>query len=329
MSRETKRNLLLSKIKDSLVYQLVLCIILCLFVIVGFLIINNLIDKRKFKEYKIVKDINLINSIENIIVDNKNVILNGYAFMLNSDTSDNIISLFIRSMDTEKEIWFDTEQVNRPDVKEYFGGENNYYSSGFIASQDLKSLNQDEIYEIIINLDCIESNNKHGSKKTRKTVSTNRYLLNNELYDYNPEEFNMPDIDIESELLREVFSNGHLCFYNKEEGIYMYQYNNKLYYITMDNFKYNDGKTLIPYHLYTTNISKLPKERIQHKFNNPDFIFEQNEFKDEITAPYRVVIRNIPQEYPVAYITTGVYDEENNQWIWTESFHLDNLMSND
>ena len=72
-------------------------------------------------------------------------------------------------------------------------------------------------------------------------------------------------------------------------------------------------------------INKLPVERVKHGFDNFDFYFEEYEYKEEVTEPYRVAIRDIPYDYPITYILTGCYDVEKTKWFWSTSFHLDNL----
>src|SRR5699024_1926368 len=108
--------------------------------------------------------------------------------------------------------------------------------------------------------------------KVNKTVLTNRYILNGEIYSYNPFEFDKPDMNIESDILREVFTNGRLCFYQKDMGMYVYQYNDRLYWVANDNFSFNkNGLTHIPYYVYTSQVSKLPGHNIQHGLDNLTF----------------------------------------------------------
>lgn len=325
MKTNQKIRNIIKKIEASFALKLLTCVVLCFLVITVFFIMNNIIEVRNFREYKIVDEIKLINSVESIEFESDDIKLEGYAFILEKNFSKSIISVFLRNVVSEEELWLDMEQVDREDVDFYYDGGHNYKNSGFIAYKEGKSLNTDEIYEIIINIDYDETN-KDGTQNTRKTVSTNQYILGGELYSYNPIEFEMLDMDIESELLKNVFKNGVLCFYQKEEGIYVYQYEGKLYWIATDDFKFEENEeTYIIYHLYTSQVDKLPERRIQHKFDNLDFNFENYEYMDENTAPYRVAIRDIPEEYAITFIKTGVYNRENKKSYWTNRFHLEGL----
>lgn len=316
---------IIKKIKASFTLKLLICGVLCFLVITVFFIMNNIIEVRSFRKYTIVDDIKFINSVEKIIKDNHGIKLEGYAFILEKDSSESRITVFLQNVVTEDEIWLDMEQVDRWDVDSYYEGGNNYKNSGFIAFKKGETLNTDEVYEIIINIDYCESD-KNGIHNIRKTVSTNQYISGGRLYSYNPIEFDMPEISIESKLLKNVFKNGVLCLYQKEEGLYVYQYEGKLYWITTDDFRFEENeKTHIIYHLYTFKGNNLQESRIEQKYNNLDFIFENYEYTDENTSPYRVAIRDIPEEYAIMHIKTGVYNRDNKNSYWTNSLNFEVL----
>ena len=241
---EKSRENVFQKINNSKKMQIIVCVVLSAIVIIGFFVLNRIIDKNQFHKYSLTEDINIINSIENINIGKDNITIDGYAFMLETDSSKASISLFLLDVAKGEEIWLDVEQIARADVQSYFLSEYNYEQSGFHASLKDKKLKEDVCYEVIINLDYTDN----SPNKIRKTVSSNRFLLNGQLYDYNPIEFDKPDLDINSELLRKVFTEGKLCFYQKDAGMYIYQYDRKLYWIATSDFEFNaNGQTCIPY----------------------------------------------------------------------------------
>jgi hypothetical protein len=114
----------------------------------------------------------------------------------------------------------------------------------------------------------------------------------------------------------------------KAEGMYVYQYDGKLYWIATKDYTFDEsGSTYIRYQLHTSQINKLPSESIQNKFDNLDFYFEQQEYKEENTVPYRVVIHDIPDDYIITYINTGAYDTVNDVWKWEKCFHIEDSIS--
>lgn len=323
--KDNKRvNTLFLKIRNDFKFQLLMCVLLCFVIIAGFFVINRVVDYKNSREYIIVEDIRLVNSFENISTVGDNIFFSGYAFNLEKNSINSVISVFLRNVETEREVWLETEQIDRADVNLYFDSEYDYSNTGFKASADISKIDRDQIYEVFISIDYFETNDL---VKKRRTVSSQRYVQNNILYSYNPNEFDVPNFDVESVLLKEVFRNGTLCLYQKEAGMYIYQYKDKMYWIAASDFEFSkEGLTYIVYSFNTSQINKLPKNRIQHKFDRQSFYFEDNEYKEENTAPYRVAIRDIPNDYPITYMTTGLYDEQNEIRVWEKKLHLDNLV---
>lgn len=325
-NKKQEANILLKKIEESLLLKVLVCITLSLFVIIFYLSISKIIDKVKFRKYKIEESFKIVTTIENIIKDKEEIKLNGYAFVLDRNSYDSTISVVLHNINSGKDIWLKTDIVKRSDVEMFFESEHDYSNSGFVASVDYDKLVTDIPYEIIVNIDYKDTVVK---KSIRKTVSTRQYILNGELFNYNPVDIKNPEMNVKSNLLKNVFANGKLCLYQEDEGLYIYQYEDKLYWIATDDFIFDKSEsTYIIYHVYVANVDKLPKNRIEYKFDNLDFRFEEYEFKDENTDPYRIAIRDIPKDYAITYINTGVYDYSNKKSLWTQSFQIENLIKN-
>lgn len=311
-----KISVIYKRIDESYKLKFIACIVLSCIVIGFFLIYNKIIDNK----YIIIEDVNFVNEIENISKNNGNITIKGYAFLSDIDSKNSQISVFLRNLSDGKEVWLDVKHSIRSDVDAYYNGDYNYENSGFYAFAKANRLHSDECYEIVIKIEYTNPD----SSKLKKTVSSKRYIFNNELYVYNPKEFYEPNKNISSALLKNVLENGKLCLYQKDVGLYVYVYNGKMYWIATENFNFDkNGKTYITYHLYTSQTSKLSKDRIKYKYSNLDFYFEQHEYKEENTAPYRVAIRDVLDDFPITYIRTGVYNTLNKSWIWNKLFHID------
>jgi len=315
----TYNKYIIKKIENNTLLKLLTCIILSSFVIFFFLLINKIIDNNKFKKYTVKNDINLINEIEQININNGILQLEGYAFYLDHNSKNNIISLFLKNLKNNDEVWMETENILRPDIQNYYNCEFNYENSGFIATTKLKNLIKEDSYEIFINLDKVSDD----GKVSRVTVSTNRYIYNGNLLSYNPYDFDYPNQNTHSEFLQKIFNDGKLHYYNNDIGIYIYEYQKKLYWIATEKFPFNEnGNTCIPYQIWTTQKNLLPDYRRKYEFDNLDFYFENFELKDENTKPYRVAVYDLPTSYAITHILTGVYNVNEDKWIWAAKFQV-------
>ena len=202
-----------------------------------------------------------------------------------------------------------TELKKRNDVDDYFSCEYDYSESGFVAKIKLDKIDLDnKVYQVIFKQD---KNEKPG-------IATNMYLRNGKI-EYN----NMPE-NIQKALvgtnLEDVVKNG-IYHGGSDNHMYIFQYENKLYWIADPEYPFNDDNTLIQYLVDTTQYSKLPTSRtdLNIYWDSIGESFEKYEVTDQINSgDYRVAIRDIPTDYSVVSIHTGYYVDGN--WVWMISF---------
>jgi hypothetical protein len=104
MEKDGENQNAFKKINKSRKMQIIVCVVLSAIVIIGFLVLNRIIDRNKFYEYSLTEDNNIIKLIEDINIVNDSITIDGYAFMLEADSSKASISLFLLDAINDEEI---------------------------------------------------------------------------------------------------------------------------------------------------------------------------------------------------------------------------------
>lgn len=244
----------------------------------------------------------------------------GWALRLNSKTT-NICMILEDTSEKTKAVILPT-QVKENSISEYYVQGWNSGKNGFAASIKEKKIQKDVCYEIILLLDYeeeIEGSSGIEVQNNCKKISTKKYLFNGNIYPFNVAEFQPPMVyDI---ALYEVLQNGTLCSYEPEGNMYIYQYNNKLYWFLRSDCEAVEENHYVPYHIHTSMVSNLPDESEQYGFENRDFYFSNNEVQ-VAGELYRVAIADLPHEYAITYVSTGLYSLQNSKWIWNTRFQV-------
>ncbi len=207
---------------------------------------------------------------------------------------------------------------DRPDVNEYFACEYDYSKCGFTATIDCDDIDlPTTAYRLAIKTDV---------RKSQKAVLTNVYVTDKGIAYTDPRQ--SPILDTEGTDLGRIVNEGVRLVSRPDVKCYVYQLGDKLYWIADEGFAFcENGSTYIQYQMDTTQIDRLPAERLENNWfwSNIGGYFEQYEITDQFNCgKYRVSVRDIPRDYSVTSITTGYHDGEN--WIWEELFRLNYQM---
>ncbi len=318
------------------VLKIFICVFLVWTLIIVFVIINSKIDFEKKCKFDFMNDSNAFAyQIEEIGIENDDFIIKGWFFELKS------IRNVSRAIDKEREmgiILYDLNKkeetysgdgnkhnkgvalnvdfITRTDINKYFKCEYDYSHSGFVARVNKSELNlENGQYQIIIK----------PIQDSLSGLRTNAYINNGKLQYINPTEECV--LDTKGTDLESIVNNGFCLVSYSEKNIYIYQHENKLYWIADEGFCFeDDGNTVIEYQLDTTQFDKLPLYRTEKGlfWENKGAIFELCEVTSEMNCGrYRVCVREIPKEYSVYWIGTGYYLDGN--WIWHKEFRPINL----
>lgn len=304
--------------------------IVIILLVVFFLFINKKITYDRLSAFLPVEDsLRYVYEIEDAVKEDDYFVLSGFFFELKkiknieNQVSDNKnLSVILYEITQNDELNFETENtletyqgipneefidVKRDDVNNYFNCEFDYSKSGFIAKYKLEDLHiDDSCYRVLIKTD----------KNLESAIVTDTYIVNGKLMYVEPKSF--VELDCNDTDLYNIVNYGDCLVNDKNNNIYIYQYERSLYWIADIDYKFNaDNNTLIQFMMETTQFDRLPKERIENGwfFGNNEFVFEQHEITKNINCgKYRVAVMEIPHDYSVGQMTTGSYINET--WIW-------------
>lgn len=138
-------------------------------------------------------------------------------------------------------------------------------------------------------------------------ISTKTYI-NSDHIEYVP---NAPKPDIITTDLEFLLDKGILKVYNADYDVYVYQVDNRLYWLIGADFDAS-----IIYHLYTEEKENLPEDRQQYGFDNRGFrIGSEKDLTEMVNCgKYRVFSDIIPTDYKVTAIAVGMNKGPDIYW---------------
>lgn len=138
-----------------------------------------------------------------------------------------------------------------------------------------------------------------------KPISTGVYIEDGKIEYVEP---GTPRPDITGAWIEQTIDSGTLLFYNADCDVFVYQVNDRLYWLVGE-----DNDCSIIFHLYTDEPDNLPKNRQQYGFDNRGFK-AGSEKELERCGKYRVFSDIIPSEYNVIAIATGMNNGSDIKW---------------
>ncbi len=298
--------------RGSFIKQCIICLSLLIIIWGGYFGISSTVISNRVEADDLTKiitdDYRCVFHMDEMTESNGKLIMTGWAFRLGVDATEDDIEILLYDEEKKDILYPNTERTLKEDVNQYFQCGFDYSESGFVSAIKLRKLDlQNRNYEVLLSV-----------KNTGKIYQTNTFITSNGLSYVNPKVY-VP-LDVAGTDVEDVVNNGVLRVYRPEFGSYVYQYEQKLYWFADDSACLeSDGSTFMQYQLDTTQISKLPSERLENgwDWDNKGFVFEENEILDKNTGSYRVAVMEIPTEYAVTRIWTGYHV---NEWVWRQDF---------
>lgn len=296
------------KMSGKLIKQWVVCVGLMIIIWGGYFCAISVINKKNDLDKLAADDFSFLFQIDEV-VRNEEIILRGWAFKLDVNSTKKDMDVYLYDIESETIVYPKTEQVLREDVDEYFSCQYDYSQSGFYAKfspSKVDVMNKD--YEVLI-----------ADEVNKKIYRTGTYIVRGEVSYVHPDVF--VSLDVEGNDLENIISNGVLRCYYKDQGVYVYQYDKKLY-IIYETSQYVMGDTYHPLHLYAVQKELLPMERQIEgvRYDNNDFYFGDKEDLLKNYGEYKVAVVDIDKTYDISRVTTGMYSISNKTWMWSSQF---------
>lgn len=240
--------------------------------------------------------------------------VSGWAINAGNDVKD--ISVFLRPTKGNEKLMkttlLDSEEAE--EYAKYLDLTNSSQKFGFVANIKEGKLKENISYAILLR---IVYETESGIKE--KIISTSKYLYNEKLYSYRPEETQLPDI--ENEEIARAMTEGILYAYSAENRAWVFQYNNCLYWVLDSSIEKNRDENLYMYvHLYTSKDEFLSENRKQAGYENWDFFFSKREITLNENKQYRVAKVELSTSMPITYISIGHYVVETRTSHWSRIF---------
>ena len=260
----------------------------------------------------------MIYEIENIVVEHDKVTFSGWAFHL--DATNEEVVLILEDEEGIDQYIYASELWEREDIEKYFIEDREFGKVGFRCSTEINAIENDCCYKVLLGL-CYQKDSEIGITTITK-IDTGYFFYEGDIFAYNPKEFTEPQIKVTK--LLNIIKEGKLRAYDMEKKVWIYQYGDKLFYIAditdVPAYLENDVKVvLFP---YTSRTELLPIERQVHGYDHiRKFYFDENVITEGVYT-YMISEVEIPSEYPVTYISTGIYDYTEDNWIMDCMFSM-------
>lgn len=241
---------------------------------------------------------NMVFQADEIFLEESTISISGFCFVYDIDgTIPNEFVLVLKPTNGGDDIEMDTAcGIERLDVNKYFECNVDYSKTGFTASANI---NPKIEYEII-------------GKWKNKYFSTEQYIIGDKLYCTKQIYYAEPDAANTG--LERIVEDGHMLVCRPDFKCWVYQYDGYLYWIADDGFIFDKyGNTYIQYHIWTTQIDRLPQDRLEHEWywDNIGFGFENSEITGMVNCgKYRVAKKALPTQYSITRLFTGYFVEK-------------------
>lgn len=309
-------------------FLIAMCILVGMYIVVQDKLVS-IRDYRKIVERDISFDMDIMADIECVRYEDNSVFLTGWAAHLAAVDFD--INLVVNALDGSDTQVYNLNKIQRLDLEKYFNIREDQSIAGFELILTEEQVKKDVCYELLlyIEYDLNEENIKNQGNYVKISrvgdkIELRHFLLNGELYSYNPLTFVSPTV--EDAKLEKVVNCGEICSYDIEKGVWIYWYDGSLYWILdAGSFPTLDKGLSLPVYIYTNSPDLIPDNEIdfydKKGCTHREVYLEEEHCINTGPTTYFVASVELPVEYSITYLKTGVYaSKEEQHWKYEDIF---------
>ena len=298
-------------------------IVICALIVGITFTVNTRINTERSHIYTVSDPIyTVLKEVTSVKKENGSVVFTGWGFDTNYYDEESTCELILQDTETGEAFWPKMAKNPEPvQIADRYTDGGDYSDAGFEGSLKENKLEENSAYEILLRYTSNYTDEAGMEQQYVRTVTTDEFFYQGEMTEYNPKTF--VALEIAGTELEKVIKNGKFHYFS-EDGMYIYEYNNAIYYIADSRFKFaENGLTELPLHIFPVNKAMLDEKYADAGFENRDIMFENYEISGDF-GEYRVAVRELPDNYAIAYIVTGLYDSKENKWIWRKVISMVN-----
>ena len=269
--------------------------------------VNNRINTERSHQYSVTENVHtLYQDITGVKQEGKETVFCGWAFDTEHYAGEITCEILLKDVETEETLW--PKMETEPEIQEIpkkYTGEKEISGGSFEGKLKTAKLDVENIYEILLRYTCKSIDNGGNTVEYVRTVTTNNYLSNGEMTNYNPDIFVEPDIK-ETEIAEKI-KNAEL-FHYFQEGMWVYSDAERLYFIVNQETVGAEQGIEMPVFWYTNNLELLEgreKNYIPNYLYSAVYEEKKGIYFSEVEMP----------DIPIKEVETGLYINGGQGWV--------------
>lgn len=286
--------------------------VICTVIIAVAFGINRKINIDRSHVYTLATGTIVLEKLTEFKEESGKYIFKGWGFDPKNYSENTKCELILQDTETGEALWPTMDKTpEKQEIEERYADGGDYSAGSFAGKISEGKIDKDKVYEILLRYTSETENETGEVLPYIVTVTTNDFLYQGEVTEYNPKTFVAPEIAgtaLEKEL------EGARLFHYFPEGMWVYVKAGKMYYVLDKAFPIDKYvNSCIAVNWYATKRERVPAKYAQHEIGISDFLFSDAHIEELDTSKYEVAVIKVPSEY-ASTIRTGLYDYD-EKWV--------------